>query len=82
MSPTMLLGAKLFYGGFVALSLLTLGGIFESKRWAHILEIHRLFIGALMIALYGGDIGFLAAIPIMMAVFFYLQVFRTEMKKA
>ena len=82
MSPTMLVGAKLFYGGFVALSLLTLGGIFESKRWAHILEIHRLFIGALMIALYGGDIGFLGAIPVMMAVFFYLQVFRTEMKKA
>ncbi len=57
---------------FIVLSLAVIGGIFENKRWAHFLEIHRQFICAFyLLVTLSGAWTLIALVPVLMAVFYY-----------
>lgn len=72
----MSLGMRLVSGAFVLVTLTAIGGIFESKRWAHILEIHRLFFAAIALLVNFEQGIWFALIPVAFAVIFYSLVFR------
>ncbi|MBL8019118.1 MAG: sterol desaturase family protein, partial [Leptospirales bacterium] len=69
-------GTRLMCGAFVLVTLTAIGGIFENKRWAHILEIHRLFFAAIALLVNFEQGIWLALIPVAFAVIFYSLVFR------
>ncbi len=81
-AKTMDMNTKLLSAAFVVVSLVSLGGIFESRKWAKLLEIHRLFASAIAAGLIWVDRPYLAVIPVAFAVFFYTQAFGAELKKA
>jgi len=73
-APTMTLVQQIPYAAFIVISLAVIGGIFENRKWAHFLEIHRqvvISIGLCMVL--SGPALILAVVPIAMAIFYYMR---------
>jgi alkylglycerol monooxygenase len=73
-APQMTLLPQILASVWIVASLTILGGIFENRRWAHILEIHRMFATAIAVFLLFPEFGALyAAVPVLFAAFFFTQ---------
>lgn len=78
-APKMTFLSQVLSGVWVVASLTIICGIFERKRWAHVLEIHRMFATAIALFMLFPEFGALyAAVPVLLAVFFFTQTFQEE----
>lgn len=78
-APGMTLASQIGASIWIVASLTIIGGIFEKRRWASVLEIHRMFATAIALFLLFPEFGALyAAVPVLLAAVFFTQAFAEE----